>query len=77
LVWKRQIPFTPAGTPSAAYTDSRNKSKEYVLTDEEKTQFKAFYRQAYAETFSALIQSEKYREADDVKKCRAPERRPE
>lgn len=61
--------FKPAGTPSKAYTDPKNKNKEYVLTDEQKDKFKDIYQEQYAQTFSKVIGSSKYKSASDEKKA--------
>ena len=61
--------FKPAGTPSKAYTDPKNKNKEYVLTDEQKDKFKEIYQEQYAQTFSNVIGSSKYKSASDEKKA--------
>ena len=61
--------FTPTGNPSASYTDPANKSREYILTDEQKDYFKQLYREQYDEIFGVLIQSQKYRSAKDSKKA--------
>lgn len=61
--------FKPAGTPSKTYTDPKNKNKEYVLTDEQKDKFKDIYQEQYAQTFSKVIGSSKYKSASDEKKA--------
>jgi len=61
--------FAPTGNPSASYTDPSNKSREYILTDEQKDYFKQLYREQYDEIFGNLIQSQKYRSAKDSKKA--------
>ena len=61
--------FKPAGTPSKTYTDPKNKNKEYVLTDEQKDKFKEIYQEQYAQTFSKVIGSSKYKSASDEKKA--------
>ena len=61
--------FKPAGTPSKAYTDPKNKNKEYVLTDEQKDKFKEIYQEQYAQTFAKVIGSSKYKSASDEKKA--------
>lgn len=61
--------FKPTGNPSAKYTDPKNKNKEYVLTDEQKDKFKEIYQEQYAQTFSKVIGSSKYKSASDEKKA--------
>lgn len=61
--------FKPTGNPSAKYTDPKNKNKEYVLTAEQKDKFKDIYQEQYAQTFSKVIGSSKYKSASDEKKA--------
>ena len=61
--------FKPTGNPSAKYTDPKNKNKEYVLTDAQKDKFKELYQEQYAQTFSKVIGSSKYKSASDEKKA--------
>lgn len=61
--------FTPTGNPSAKYTDPSDKTREYILDDEQKDYFKQLYREKYDEIFSRVIQSSKYKNAKDAAKA--------
>lgn len=61
--------FTPTGNPSAKYTDPSDKTREYILDDEQKDYFKQLYREKYDVIFSRVIQSSKYKNAKDAAKA--------
>jgi len=67
--YSKDYGIKPTGNPSAKYTDPKNKNKEYVLTDEQKDKFKEIYQEQYAQTFSTVIGSSKYKSASDEKKA--------
>lgn len=67
--YSKDYGIKPTGNPSAKYTDPKNKNKEYVLTDEQKDKFKDIYQEQYAQTFSKVIGSSKYKSASDEKKA--------
>ena len=67
--YSKDYGIKPTGNPSAKYTDPKNKNKEYVLTDEQKDKFKEIYQEMYAQTFSKVIGSSKYKSASDEKKA--------
>ena len=67
--YSKDYGIKPTGNPSAKYTDPKNKNKEYVLTDEQKDKFKEIYQEQYAQTFSKVIGSSKYKSTSDEKKA--------
>ena len=67
--YSEQYSFKPRTTAPTSYVDPKNKKNEYRLDDEQKDYFKRLYREQYDESFSKLIQSQKYRNAKDDKKA--------
>jgi hypothetical protein len=67
--YSSEYKFKPTGTASARYTDPADKTREYVLTSEQKDKFAALYREEYDRTYAALIQSSKYRSAKETAKA--------
>ena len=61
--------FKPSDTISDRCTDPNNKSREYMLTEQQKEQFKIFYHEAYDEVMSKVIKSSAFKRAEDEDKA--------
>ena len=67
--YSEQYSFKPRTTAPTSYVDPKNKKNEYRLDDEQKEYFMNVYAEKYDEIFEQLIQSSKYRKADNEKKA--------
>ena len=67
--YSEQYSFKPRTTAPTSYEDPKNKKNEYRLDDEQKEYFMNVYAEKYDEIFEQLIQSSKYRKADNEKKA--------
>ena len=67
--YSEQYSFKPRTTAPTSYGDPKNKKNEYRLDDEQKEYFMNAYTEKYDEIFGRLIQSSKYRKADNEKKA--------
>ena len=56
--------FKPYDTPSESYVDPRDKNKEYILTEEQKLQFKILYNDTYNEVMTEAVTSAKFGRMD-------------
>ena len=56
--------FKPSPATAKSYTDPANSKKEFVLTEEQYKQYKAFYMEAYDEIMSKAVNSRTYKSGD-------------
>lgn len=61
--------FAPTGSASDTFADPRRSDKEYVLTAEQKLQYKAIYQEVYGELMAELMAKSRYKSAKDAKKA--------
>lgn len=61
--------FAPTGSTSDTFTDLHRSDKEYVLTAEQKLQYKSIYQEVYGELMSELMAKSRYKSAKDAKKA--------
>lgn len=61
--------FKPTTYTPTSYEDPKNKTKEYILTPEQKDQYKTFYTEVYNEIMGKVINSRTYQSADDEERA--------
>ena len=65
--------FVPYPTVKTKYPDPDDKSKEYVLTDDQKDEYRTIYLELYDEMAGELMKSNKYKKKSDTDKAVALE----
>lgn len=61
--------FAPSYPSSKQFTDPKNKEKQYTFSAEELAQWQQIYREEYEKLFNEVMNTSKYKNADDKKKA--------
>ena len=61
--------FAPSYPASKQFTDPKNKEKQYTFSAEGLAQWQQIYREEYEKLFNEVMNTSKYKNADDKKKA--------